>query len=1460
MISTQRIGNNNRYCVGSLACIALLLSGFIQYYSYTTDLPFANKAYGQEKNIQVEDGRVNLSDDLEKNIQVGHPEDLISGDELSSPAAPTADTTSEENQPPPQQTQPENQPPPQQTQPENQPPPQQTQPDFAASTAPAASGDSNTSDQQSAGPVRFTFVDSFWTDYTSLGGVIASTSSESTTAQPLPPAIKQEVEPGEGEAILAVVLRNRGFADATSVSGSLDLPSGFRALVTPEDVDSDTALASYNGVVKAGQTFTLYFRVEVTDDSQVGREYTGELRIRYFKVAEQEDEDTRSTTLDIPFRLSGRVILSAATVVAPPSGTSTQGIGPSLSHMVSVKPGVVNPLKVEITNNGSAIATGVVVNVLTSNAVVSSSAAQSIADGSSSSGGINNNNSAGGITTTPAQQPLSPSPSPATMVLVGSPTFNIGLIGANETKEIRPAIFPADTAAGALTTLNIQVSYNDAYGNKRTLNQVLGVQVLPESPQSGLNVLPTSSSSSQRVPESSISPLTRTSLDAPSSNNTVSESDSSSSISTNSSSSSQPQSIQIAAGSIQDLSFAVINNNDAGVSIADAVVSITSESSAVRILGDSRWNLQSIAAGSRQELSTQVYASTTLIGSPVFFTVTMQYIRNGNEVSTDSFHLGAIVVGSIRISVNDIAISYIGDTPNLVGNLLNEGNTPALFTKIELLQPNTQGKPQLLIPTASSQFLGDLPVNSPLPFNIPLHIAQQNTAQEAAGNNNHYPISFRITYSDELRNTHEFVIDDTISLEAVQPMTGQQMQQASSQQNAIVNNGFVDAYWADSAGATTANGNLSNVAGSPIASTLPSEREVGPGEGPSFLAVVLSNTAFSDITGIVGYLVLPDGFAAATTASPSTGNASSGNTTSSHIAIASLSNIVRAGQTYTLYFKVNVLETAQTGFHEAMLKINYFKVPEPEPGTYRVQAITVPFELPGKVILDASSDANDLVPGEANGVKLTIRNRGSADAHGVIININAIGGSIIANDVGSADLNSRGNASNDDGSLAGETNQQQEPSSAAVASVGVRTFNMGTIPADGSAEIATTVYPSTSAGGTLQSLDLQILYNDANGNRRSDPLSLGFRVLPNPPEGGLSVAPSSTHMRDQGRIILASTITGSPDSNSAGNGSSDHPSELAIIAGRTQDVNFNITNNNRNPITDVVVTLVPRSESLEILGDSRWTLDELNAQSKAHFLTRVFASESLIGSPVSFEVRVQYVSGDQIKSDSFSLGGNVIGEIKIDINDLSVRYIGDVPNLTGDLLNQGNTKALFTTIGMQRSPTQANQSTLAPTTYTPQYLGDLEDNSPLPFSIPLAIGINDGSNSRIIAPGNYPISLRITYSDELRNTHEVILNRTVSYSPPQQEQSSSNQGFLGFSSPTSQSSTSNSILPLVLIFAAIAAAAIIIMIVMRRRSRAKKISRLVGRQEDDNDDDDDFDTPSDQYLGSSSEDEPPSKQ
>src|SRR5215203_2137186 len=209
MTSRVRPNNCNYFSVGALACIILLLSGSIQFYFYMTNLSFAIRAYGQLGNVEVGDGRVKIGDGQLGNVDDERSEGSSDSNDDETPPKSTQDTKSQDSLPP-QQAQPT------------------TTPTTTTPTTPTenAKSEDNSSDQ-STGPVRFTFVDSFWTDYTSLGGVIASTSSETTTAQPLPPAIKQEVAPGEGEAVLAVVLRNRGFADATSISGSLDLPSGF---------------------------------------------------------------------------------------------------------------------------------------------------------------------------------------------------------------------------------------------------------------------------------------------------------------------------------------------------------------------------------------------------------------------------------------------------------------------------------------------------------------------------------------------------------------------------------------------------------------------------------------------------------------------------------------------------------------------------------------------------------------------------------------------------------------------------------------------------------------------------------------------------------------------------------------------------------------------------------------------------------------------------------------------------------------------------------------------------------------------------------------------------------------------------------------------------------------------------------------------------------------------------------
>jgi hypothetical protein len=157
--------------------------------------------------------------------------------------------------------------------------------------------------------------------------------------------------------------------------------------------------------------------------------------------------------------------------------------------------------------------------------------------------------------------------------------------------------------------------------------------------------------------------------------------------------------------------------------------------------------------------------------------------------------------------------------------------------------------------------------------------------------------------------------------------------------------GFQDSYWTD---------NLSSIPGAKQTKV-----EVGPGEGSSTLAIVLVNKARQDITGVKGALTLPDGFEALTSPIDQPSN-NRPNTTSGQIAEASLSSVVKAGDTFTLYFDISVLGGAKVGQYSTNLKLLYSKVLDL--GNLEIN-IPVQFRVPGKVILDSNIVSTDsLIP------------------------------------------------------------------------------------------------------------------------------------------------------------------------------------------------------------------------------------------------------------------------------------------------------------------------------------------------------------------------------------------------------------------------------------------------------------------------------------------------------------------
>jgi hypothetical protein len=638
--------------------------------------------------------------------------------------------------------------------------------------------------------------------------------------------------------------------------------------------------------------------------------------------------------------------------------------------------------------------------------------------------------------------------------------------------------------------------------------------------------------------------------------------------------------------------------------------------------------------------------------------------------------------------------------------------------------------------------------------------------------------------------------------------------------------GFLDAFWTD---------NLSANSSVPSNSV---KKEVGPGDGTSTLAMILVNRGRSDITGVTGYLDLPAGF-----------KAIAGKNNGTSQSVGSFYSVVKAGNTFVLYFDMDVLKQAKVGGYSTLLHLKYSKVNQMG---QLITTITVPFRLTGRVVLDTESENKEIIPGTPNQLKVNIQNNGNANATAVVVTITGVNGSSISV-TGSTTPNSVTNSNSNSTigqqqqpSTGSSTAASTSPSSTSIPTVNVasQTFNVGKIPANGSVQITPTVYPISSAGETAQNLNLQISYGDAYGNQKTINSQVGLVIAPNPPQSVLNLT-----------------------NNNNGNA-------LILTAGKIQPLGFTLQNSDRKSITNVVASLNSESDSMKILGDSRWTVQSMLPQSNVNLSTKVFASSNIIGQPTLFTLTVQYVSAGQSKTDSLNLGAYITGEIKLQVYDVRINNIGNIPNLVGNILNEGNTVGLFTTVqiindhqldtssspssslstspqgssgtklgnssqqrqqqynavqgGNEPSSSQPKRRSLADFMAVPpppQYLGDLSVDSPLPFSIPLV-----SNNSTIItAPaGIYPVILKITYSDDLKIPHQFIdNNKTVSFQGASQfaDRERGAGGGLGVFGAVlgggQRGDSSNAINGIIIIAAIVAAISIAALYIRRRRSRSK---------------------------------------
>ena len=622
--------------------------------------------------------------------------------------------------------------------------------------------------------------------------------------------------------------------------------------------------------------------------------------------------------------------------------------------------------------------------------------------------------------------------------------------------------------------------------------------------------------------------------------------------------------------------------------------------------------------------------------------------------------------------------------------------------------------------------------------------------------------------------------------------------------------------------------------------------EVGPGEGPSTLAVVLVNTGRSEITGITGDLTLPEGFKAIR---------GENDVKSENVSVASYNSIVKPGDSFPLYFTFGVLNDTKVGPYYGSMKITYSKVLETG---QIVSNITVPFRVPGKVILDVILQKQNLITNTPNYLPILLYNKGSADANGVIVTITNISGGtttignkdhknnkniIIDNPIlyNNSETNNNNNLGNHSYTISNTSTNttksiltkptSQKESYDRPLDIQATTFNVERILANNTALIIPVIYPGYSTGGTIQNMKLKIDYNDPYGNKKNLETSVGLIISPNPPESVLSI--------DEARNILDTNNTNTNTDTITSN--TTKKDTLMLRAGMIESAKIIVSNNGNEELKNVVFSLKSESDSVKLLGDTRWTLNSIEPFSKTELLTQIFSSEEVISKPISFTLDAEYISGGKSKRDSLSIGAYIQGQITIRTYDVSIENIGGVLNLVGNLLNEGNTVALFTTIEIinnnevsskltSNSSQSGNLIKQLPlqSLPSPQYLGDLTENSPLPFSIPIDIKSNTEN-------GKYMTKLKVNYKDALRTEHDLVLSETVYYQPVEMDQTNardnSSSSILGFT--ISNFMTTIIVMFILSILIVITIIFVIIFTIKKRKNKKSKLYKSLKYQDND---------------------------
>ena len=566
--------------------------------------------------------------------------------------------------------------------------------------------------------------------------------------------------------------------------------------------------------------------------------------------------------------------------------------------------------------------------------------------------------------------------------------------------------------------------------------------------------------------------------------------------------------------------------------------------------------------------------------------------------------------------------------------------------------------------------------------------------------------------------------------------------------------------------------------------------EVEPGDQRVQLVVRLVNAWNKTYRYAEGYIILPDGFTDAVT----------GESKTRLYAVESPTE----GEYFYMKYLLNINESVQPGEYMAKMLVRYVFWDEEN---IKHVYVWIRFRVTGKVKLTPSLTLSEIKPAEASTLALKLTNRGSATASSLEARVESLTeglailsgqGKHVLGDLApgsskeipltllvsraladrvvglklSVDyLDPYGNSKHEDFTLYLKvkplgrigvvldsyiTQPILKPSK--VNDLRVIIANRGVEKAE-SVDAVISIPSGIQPPITLIEGPMAVKLGDINPGEEK---VIDLKVFANSfAAGGAYVIPLKlTYVDSEGRHSEERSLTITIAEESKKNKLSIYCSEY-VKGGMVEDVDVKVKNIAGENLRDITITISPEVDWVTLLGPTTWHIDSLgNIKEKTLKLKMYVPSDtpsgSTIGEPFNLKVDASFEdSSGIVKDEGHTLGMYVRGIIDIKLQEISVEKLGEEFYLVGRLLNEGTETALYTRVTVTGGA--IHSSSLS-------YLGDLDPNAPLLFSIPI--------DKVDAAPGSRAdVELKVTYMNSLREKGETLLKAQVPIPTPTETES-----------------------------------------------------------------------------------------